>query len=148
MKQSKNLSSLSNHHQSEINRFKIWMIQKRYSKNTIKTYIHMIELFYIKNHEIAFDISKIERPIKARSLPKVITKEDIQFMLEGMHNLKHKTALSMLYGLGLRKKWIIKATHSGYWFKANVNLHFKRKRESGQEFTIIVYVAWTLPALL
>jgi len=30
----------------EINRFKSWMQQKRYSNNTIKTYIHQLEIFF------------------------------------------------------------------------------------------------------
>ena len=143
---------LNENHTDEINKFKKWLIQKRYSTNTINIYIHMlkiffsyypnkliseissidlvqfnyefviqrkysisfqnqminaIKLFYVKNHEIVFDLSKIERPIKARSLPKVIAKTDIQHMLEGMRNLKHKTALSMIYGLGLRRSELL-----------------------------------------
>ncbi len=138
--------------EQEVQKFRKWMVQKRYSENTIKTYIHMldiffdhyrqialneitekdvirfnyefiirrnyshsfqnqminsIKLFYIKNHELEFDLSKLERPIKARSLPKVIPKEDIKRMLESTSNLKHKLSLSMVYGLGLRRSELI-----------------------------------------
>ena len=136
----------------EIKMFRKWMLQKRYSANTIKSYIHLIEiffdhyrdksiseisekdiekfnyefiirkdysqsfqnlmisaikLFYTKNHDHSFDLSKIERPIKTQSLPKVIPKEDVKKMLESTSNLKHKLALSMIYGLGLRRSELI-----------------------------------------
>lgn len=141
-------AQLKSTHSYEINKFKEWLIQKRYSKNTIKIYTHMlniffsyytdkaitgisnsniiqfnydfvikrkysnsfqnqmlsaIKLFYTKNHEVSLHINEIERPIRKRSLPKVIPKEDIRVMLECMPNLKHKLALSMIYGLGLRR---------------------------------------------
>ncbi len=132
--------------------FKKWLIQNRYSENTIRTYVSMIEtflsfyadkevekidvddinkfnydyvikegfsasfqnqmvnaikLFFFKMLEVSFDIEKIERPRKSKSLPKVIPKEDIKLMLESIKNIKHKTALSLIYGLGLRRGELI-----------------------------------------
>lgn len=128
--------------------FKKWLIQNRYSDNTIRTYVNMIEtflsfyadkeiieidiadinkfnydyvieegfsasyqnqmvnaikLFFFKMLNISYDIDSVERPRKATSLPRVIPKEDIKRMLESIKNLKHKTALSLIYGLGLRR---------------------------------------------
>ena len=131
-----------------IHSFKKWMVQNRYSENTIRTYVSMIEiflsfyadkkiveidlndinkfnfdyiikkgfsvsfqnqmvnaikLFFFKMLEVEYDIEKVERPRKSNALPKVIAKEDVKKMLESIKNIKHKTALSLIYGLGLRR---------------------------------------------
>ena len=132
--------------------FKQWMIQQRYSENTIRTYVNMIEtflsfyadkevaeigiadinsfnyeyiikegysstyqnqmvnaikLFFFKMLDVSLDIEKVERPRSSKSLPKVIPKEDIKLMLESIKNIKHKTALSLMYGLGLRRSELL-----------------------------------------
>lgn len=132
--------------------FKKWLIQNRYSENTIRTYVSMIEtflgfyvdkevaeidvadinafnydyvikegysssfqnqmvnaikLFFLKMLDVTYDIEKIERPRKSKTLPKIIPKEDIKLMLESMKNIKHKTALSLVYGLGLRRSELL-----------------------------------------
>lgn len=131
-----------------IHSFKKWLVQNRYSENTIRTYVSMIEtflsfysvkeiatidlddinkfnydyiikegfsvsfqnqmvnaikLFFFKMLDVKFDIEKVERPRKSVALPKIIAKEDIKKMLESIKNIKHKTALSLIYGLGLRR---------------------------------------------
>ncbi|MBU1012002.1 MAG: site-specific integrase [Bacteroidetes bacterium] len=132
--------------------FKKWLIQNRYSENTIRTYVSMIEtflgfyadkeiseidlndinkfnydyiikegfsvsfqnqminaikLFFFKMLDVTYDIEKIERPRKSTTLPKVIAKEDVKKMLESIKNIKHKTALSLIYGLGLRRSELL-----------------------------------------
>ena len=132
--------------------FKKWLIQNRYSENTTRTYVSMIEtflgfyadkaiveidlndinkfnydyiikegfsasfqnqmvnaikLFFFKMLEVSYDIEKVERPRKSNALPKVIAKEDVKKMLESIKNIKHKTALSLIYGLGLRRSELL-----------------------------------------
>src|SRR5690554_2776758 len=53
------------------------------------------------------DIEEIERPRKGRPLPKVIPLELVQQMLATIPNLKHKVALSTIYGLGLRRSELL-----------------------------------------
>lgn len=135
-----------------IQSFKKWMVQQRYSENTIRTYASMMEtflsfysdkaiaaidlddinkfnynyiikegfsvsfqnqmvnaikLFFFKMLDINYDIEKVERPRKSATLPKIIPKEDIKKMLESIKNIKHKTALSLIYGLGLRRSELL-----------------------------------------
>ena len=49
----------------------------------------------------------LERPRRGRPLPNVLPKEMVKELLEGIPNLKHKAALSMVYGLGLRRSELI-----------------------------------------
>jgi site-specific recombinase XerD len=65
--------------------------------------INAIKLFYLKMKGIKMELTDLERPRKARPLPKVIPKEDVCAMLLQISNLKHKTALTMIYSLGLRR---------------------------------------------
>jgi len=69
--------------------------------------INAIKLFYVKMLNIKHEFEEIERPFRSKPLPKVIPKQDIRRMLEGIDKLKHKTALSLIYGLGLRRSEII-----------------------------------------
>lgn len=49
----------------------------------------------------------LERPRRLKKLPKVIAKENLREMLSGMTNLKHQTALTLIYGCGLRRSELI-----------------------------------------
>lgn len=145
-------SRLSKENKRLTNNFKEWLLQKRYSENTIRTYVHMIEvflsyyhkkdaieigpedinyfnyhyiiknslsstfqnqminaikLFFFKMLNIQHDIDLIDRPRKATLLPKIISKEEVKILLEGIKNKKHKTALSLIYGLGLRRSELL-----------------------------------------
>nr|NQU91361.1 site-specific integrase [Bacteroidota bacterium] len=143
---------LSGQSKNQIESFKSWMQQKRYSKSTINTYtdaistflgfyaekdvnelsnedlirfnaefilpngyspsyqnqvINAVKLFYAKQIHKSMDIDQIERPKRGRILPKVIDKPTVQKMLTGIPNQKHKTALAVIYGLGLRRSELI-----------------------------------------
>jgi site-specific recombinase XerD len=136
----------------KLDQFRQWMTQKRYSENTINTYIsqlitffdyyknktpeditkedieefnykyiirkgysktyqnqtiNAIKLYYLKMLDFKHEFETLERPRGSKSLPKVIPKEEVRRMLEQIANLKHKTALSLIYGLGLRRSELI-----------------------------------------
>jgi site-specific recombinase XerD len=69
--------------------------------------INAIKLFYIKMLDIKHELNDLERPQRKRILPKVIAKNDIYERLSEIGNLKHKTALATIYGLGLRRSELI-----------------------------------------
>jgi len=69
--------------------------------------INAIKLFYLKMLGINFQLKELERPRRGRPLPKVIPKETVKEMLQGISNMKHKTALILIYSLGLRRGELI-----------------------------------------
>ena len=88
----------------DINKFNYdYIIKEKYSTSYQNQMVNAIKLFFFKMLNVEYDIEKIERPRKSARLPKVIPKEDVKKLLESIKNIKHKTALSLIYGLGLRR---------------------------------------------
>ncbi len=128
------------------------LVQKRYSPNTIKTYVTYMKSFIVefKDRELPSISTKeiddyilklirskgispsqqnqrinsikfyyekvlgmdkqfhtIERPRKARELPKVLSEEEVLAILKSIINLKHKAIISTIYSAGLRRSELI-----------------------------------------
>lgn len=83
------------------------IIGKGFSASYQNQMINAIKLFYLKMLGINFELRELERPRRARPLPKVIPKETVKEMLQGIGNLKHRCALMMIYSLGLRRGELI-----------------------------------------
>jgi site-specific recombinase XerD len=97
-----------------------FIVKHGYSPKTQNQYISAIKLFYIKMKGINYDLSNLERPIEGQKLPKVIPIEDVQAFLAGIANIKHKTVLSTIYSLGLRKGELINLRLENINFKRDV----------------------------
>ena len=108
-------ASLTNDDLIEFN--KSFIIQRNYSPSYQNQVINAIKLFYTKELKHAMIIDEIERPIRRKPLPKVLAKATIKEMLAGISNLKHKTALTLVYGLGLRRGEILRMEISHIDFK-------------------------------
>ena len=141
------LGKLTKTHHDALNSFKTYLLQKRYSQNTIDNYIGVlriffkfnnikaieeitksdiilfnqnyilknsysrtfqnqiisaIKLFYSYHSNIQLDISSIERPIKDKRLPEILSQNEVKELLTNVKNVKHKTILSLVYACGLR----------------------------------------------
>lgn len=128
--------------------FKKWMQQMRFSENTVKTYIHQLEIlfgyyskksveeignddiirfnqeFILKNNLSAtfqnqtisalkkfytyqlnkfLDVDDLERPIKGKALPKVMSQQELNRFFDAIANIKHKMAFETIYACGLRR---------------------------------------------
>ncbi len=97
-----------------------FILKNNYSPKTQNQYISAIKTFYVKMKGINYDLVHIERPIEGRKLPKVIPIEDVQAFLAGIPNIKHKTALSTIYSLGLRRSELLNLQLEDIDFKRDV----------------------------
>jgi site-specific recombinase XerD len=84
-----------------------FIIKNDYSASYQNQVINAIKLFYLKVENRTISLDEIERPKRYRPLPKVIPKEAIEKMLTVIPNLKHKTALTIIYACGLRRGELI-----------------------------------------
>ena len=130
-----------------IARFEAWLMSKRYSGNTVKTYtealktfltyhstkpieaisnedvilfntnyilknkysasfqnqvVNAIKLFFSAIENRKLDPELIHRPKRPKTLPNVLSKEEVKAVLEATANSKHKAMLSLIYACGLR----------------------------------------------
>ncbi len=66
-----------------------------------------VKLFYEKNYNYPLKAEEIERPLKAKSLPKVFSKSDLLLFFRAINNSKHKMAMMLIYSCGLRRSELI-----------------------------------------
>lgn len=69
--------------------------------------INAIKFYYEKVLDRQKGYYKIERPRKERKLPTVLTKSEVQLILDSIKNLKHKCILTTIYSAGLRRSELI-----------------------------------------
>jgi|SRR3989344_1423437 len=82
-------------------------IQEKISKkdpSSISHDIFAIQFFFDKvlNQKIY-----LPRPKRNKTIPKILTKEEVKAMISATNNIKHKLILKMLYGCGLRVSEIV-----------------------------------------
>lgn len=139
-------------HQKKIIEFRRWLHSKRYSENTIKTYVdalisfltffnnklldeitnedvilynneyilkrglsasyqnqivNAVKLFFITVQNKRIDVDKIHRPKKSKTLPNVLSKEEVKLILNAHSNIKHRTMLCLIYACGLRRSELL-----------------------------------------
>ena len=81
--------------------------------NAIKLYFRIVK-------ETAIDIDKIHRPKREKTLPNVLSKEEVKAILSAHTNLKHKVMLSMIYSCGLRRSELLNLKPNDIDSKRNV----------------------------
>lgn len=57
---------------------------------------------YFAYKKVPLESMDIERPRKPKTLPTVLSKEEVKQLLDATRNLKHRTLLSLIYSAGLR----------------------------------------------
>ena len=84
-----------------------YILNKKLSFSYQNQFVNAIKLFYKKTYSLNIEIDNIERPRRAKKLPKVISKNDVMLMLKKIRNQKHRMALTMIYACGLRRSELI-----------------------------------------
>jgi integrase/recombinase XerD len=87
--------------------FHDYIIQHGYSASYHNQLISAIKIFYQVNGSREVDSSSLVRPRRGRSLPKVISKEEVRSILNASRNIKHRLILWMIYSCGLRRSELI-----------------------------------------
>lgn len=65
--------------------------------------INAIKFYYEVVKGMPNRFYSIERPIPKETLPKILSKEQVQKMITSVKNIKHKCIISLLYSAGLRR---------------------------------------------
>lgn len=79
-----------------------YILKKGYSVAYQNQFINAVKLYYKRNPERILILGELERPKKPKSLPVVLSREEVSRVLDNVKNLKHRAILSIIYACGLR----------------------------------------------
>ena len=85
-----------------LNKLYLLIVKRKMAYSTQKQLLSAIKLFYreMYNREVLLNALRLTR--KPGKIPVVLSKQEVQRLLQSTHNLKHKAMLSVVYGMGLR----------------------------------------------
>jgi integrase/recombinase XerD len=80
-----------------------YILKNNLSSSFQNQIVNAVKLFFsnIKNKTI--DVNIIHRPKREKTLPNVLSKEEVKLILNAHSNTKHKAMLSLIYACGLRR---------------------------------------------
>lgn len=92
----------------EIYLFQDYLVsKKKVAISTQNQAINAIKFYYEKVLNGERTIYYIDRPIKEKTLPNILSSDQVKRLLHSTTNLKHKTILGLLYSAGLRNGEVI-----------------------------------------
>jgi integrase/recombinase XerD len=99
-----------------------YILKNKLSASYQNQIVNALKLFYktVQNKLIVIDA--IHRPKRSKSLPNVLSKEEVKLILNAHANIKHKTMLSMIYSCGLRRSELLNLKFSDIDSKRNIVL--------------------------
>lgn len=103
--ESKPLEEINNEDLEKFN--KDYIIQRGYSVSFQNQVVNAVKLFFQNRQQRNLDIQSIYRPKQPKTLPNVLSKDEIKAILEAHGNIKHKTMLSLMYACGLRRSELL-----------------------------------------
>lgn len=87
-----------------------YILKKNLSASYQNQVINAVKLFYRNRFYRTMEVDCIQRPIREKRLPNVLSKEEVKSILEAPTNLKHRAMLSLIYACGLRRSELLNLT--------------------------------------
>lgn len=84
-----------------------YILKNKLSASYQNQMVNAVKLFFQTVQNRKLNIEQIHRPKKPKTLPNVLSKEEIKAILEAHGNLKHRTMLSLIYACGLRRSELL-----------------------------------------
>lgn len=111
-------------------------ILKGISPQTYNHYLSAIRFLYKRILRIYLDEEDFPRMKKDIHLPAVLSREEVEALLEATVNLKHKTMLATMYSAGLR---VSELTHLHYCdiSRTNKSIHVRDTKSRNERYTLL-----------
>ena len=87
-----------------------YILKNNFSSSYQNQVVNSIKLFYRTQYQCRIDVEIIHRPKREKTLPNVLSKEEVKRILDAPYNLKHRAMLSMIYSCGLRRSELLNLT--------------------------------------
>jgi integrase/recombinase XerD len=92
----------------EIKNYILFLIEKKkVSKSTQNQAINAIKFFYEKVMLQERKVYLLDRPMKDKKLPEVLSQEEVLSIFEALDNIKHRAMLMLIYSAGLRRSELL-----------------------------------------
>jgi site-specific recombinase XerD len=92
----------------EITNYLLYLIEKKkISRSTQNQAINAIKFFYEKVLGQERKVYHLERPLKEKKLPLVLSQDEIISIFAAVNNIKHSAMLMLIYSAGLRRSELI-----------------------------------------
>ena len=75
---------------------------RKVSRSTVNCAHSGLKLLYTKIVELDWDHLKVPRPKASKTLPRVLSQEEVYSILNALDNVKHRSILHLIYSAGLR----------------------------------------------
>ena len=86
-----------------IRQYQLFLIQeKKVSQSTLVQMVCALRFLYTHTLRRKIPIERIPFPRREKKLPLILSREEVKALLEAPESLRHRTALAILYGCGLR----------------------------------------------
>jgi integrase/recombinase XerD len=79
-----------------------FILKNKRSSSYQNQIVNALKLYFTTQRGFKINIDQIHRPKREKTLPNVLSKEEVKQLLEAHSNIKHKTMLSLIYSCGLR----------------------------------------------
>jgi integrase/recombinase XerD len=94
--------------ETEIRNYLLFLIEKKkLSRSSQNQAINAIKFFYEKILGQERKVYHLERPMRERRLPEVLSQLEVMQIFEALGNLKHRVMLMLVYAAGLRRSELI-----------------------------------------
>ena len=93
--------------EQDIQQYLNQLIRAGRSSSYVNQMLNSIKFYYENVMGMPNRFYAIDRPPKVERLPKVLSKNDVQRMIDAAPNVKHKCIISLLYSSGLRRQELL-----------------------------------------
>ncbi len=112
-------NSLINPDRDQIRNYLLKQIKtQKWSESTQNTFINALAFYFRKVSRLEIDLRNL-RPREPKSLPNVLSEEEVIKILKACENTKHKTILMLIYSAGLRLSELISIRKDDLHFASN-----------------------------
>lgn len=99
-----------------------YILVQKLSSSFQNQIVNAIKLYFSSRKGMKLDPELVHRPRREKTLPNVLSKEEVKGILEAPTNLKHRAMLSLIYACGLRRSELLNLTFKDIHSERNLLL--------------------------
>jgi len=121
--------------EEHIREYLVFLQNKNRSASTLNTAYSALKLYFEKILRRKFFVH-IPRSKREKTLPNVLSKDEVRRLIEGTKNVKHRTMISLLYGAGLRVGELVRLKMCNFDFDRKV-IHVVQGKGKKDRYTLL-----------